>query len=130
MLFLLFFFSTPTNRVPVILLCEAWHNVMLSAVDSISFYPIYKATAALELLLRALCPIHPLIILLLELNLSLVVQSFKIRSKLWAERTCLSKEILSMKILKFKLPLITVNYLNYCWIYNSHISWWVAPSVL
>lgn len=82
MLFLLFFFSTPTNRVPVILLCEAWYNVMLSAVDSISFYPIYKATAALELLLRALCPIHPLIILLLELNLSLVVQSFKMRSKL------------------------------------------------
>lgn len=109
-----FSFFTPTKRVPVILLCEAWHDVMHSAMDSISFYPIYKATAALELHLRALCPTPPLVILLLDLNLSLMVQCFKIRSKLSAGIAFLPKLILNLKVLKVELSLIAFNYLNSC----------------
>jgi len=95
----------------MILLCEAQHNVTHSAVDSISFYLIYKATAALELHVRALCPMPPLVILLLELNFSLMLQCFKIRSKLSAGRSSLLKEILSLKVLKVELSLISLNYL-------------------
>lgn len=108
----LFSFLFQQKACPWFLLCEAWHNVMHSAMDSISFDSIYKATAALELHLGALCPTPPLVILLLELNLSLMVQCFKSRSKLRAGRVSLPKLILNLKVLKVELSLVALNYLN------------------
>lgn len=64
----------------------------------------------------------PLIILLLELNWSLMVQYFKISSKPGAGRASLPKLIPNLKVLRVELCLVAFNYLQPCWKQSSHFS--------